>query len=140
MPKYDEDQSSYYSHVQDQVTVLCIPVTKTGDRLEMLGAVMESLAYEGYRELYTSYFENILPYRYLQSDESAEMLNLVYECINFSFVGMHNVTNVGWSTMLRSMARDEINLTSSMLASSAKNAAQKVDEFNAIYRELSQKK
>ena len=139
MPKYDEDQQRYYSHVQDQVTVLCIPITKTGDRLQMLGAVMECMAYEGYRELYTSYFENILPYRYLQSNESAEMLDLVYECIDFSFVGMHNVTNVGWSTMLRSMARDEINLTSSMLASSARNAAQSVEEFNAIYRELSQK-
>lgn len=138
MPKYNESQKNYYSHVQDQVTVLGIPKTKTGDELTMLGAVLECMAYEGYREMYSAYFENVLPYRYLQSVESTEMLNLVYESIDFSFVGMHNVTEIGWSVMLRNMARDEINLTSSLLASSAKDGAKKVDEFNATYRELSQ--
>lgn len=138
MPKYNESQKNYYSHVQDQVTVLGIPMTKTGDELTMLGAVLECIAYEGYREMYSAYFENVLPYRYLQSVESTEMLNLVYESIDFSFVGMHNVTEIGWSVMLRNMARDEINLTSSLLASSAKDGAKKVDEFNATYRELSQ--
>ena len=136
MPKYDENQMYYYSHVQDQVTVLAIPMTKTGDKLEMLGAVMEAMAYEGYRELYTAYFENILPYRYLQSPESTEMLNLVYEGIDFTFNGMHDVTQGGWSTLLRNMARDEINLVSSMLASNAKNCEKNVEEFNESYREI----
>ena len=77
---------------------------------------------------------NILPYRYLQSPESTEMLNLVYEGIDFTFNGMHDVTQGGWSVLLRNMARDEINLVSSMLASNAKNCEKNVVEVNDNYR------
>ncbi len=138
-PKHDANQASYYSSVQDQVTVLAIPITKSAERCEILGAVMEVLAAEGYNEMYRSYFENILPYRYLQTPESGEMLNLMYESSNFGYLGMALSTRYQWGPILRAIMASEVNMIASKMSDAATEVPKQLEETNNLYIDLNQR-
>ena len=137
-PKYDKNQAEYYSHIQDQVTVLAIPISKSAERCQMIGAVMEALAAEGYKEMYKSYFENILPYRYLQTPESGEMLTLIYESSNFGYLGMAISNTFQWAQVLRGIMASEVNMVSSKMATAATDVPKQLEETNNFYIELNQ--
>ena len=140
LPKYDELQQSYYTNVQDQVTVLAVPRTVAADDREMIGAVTESLAYEGYRHIYPAYFESTLPPRYLKNPQSAEMLRLIYESSNFVMVYQGLATEVGWTTLVRNMIRDKANTVSSALAGAEEGIPEALNKINGKFRELANKK
>lgn len=140
LPKYDELQQSYYTNVQDQVTVLAVPRTVAADDREMIGAVTESLAYEGYRHIYPAYFESTLPHRYLKNPQSAEMLRLIYESSNFVMVYQGLATEVGWTTLVRNMIRDKANTVSSALAGAEEGIPEALNKINGKFRELANKK
>jgi hypothetical protein len=125
--------------VQDQVTVLAIPITKSAERCEILGAVMEVLAAEGYNEMYRSYFENILPYRYLQTPESGEMLNLMYESSNFGYLGMALSTRYQWGPILRAIMASEVNMIASKMSDAATEVPKQLEETNNLYIDLNQR-
>lgn len=138
IPKYNETQSNYYTHVQDQVTSMAVPSNVGAERRAMLGAVLESLAEEGYRYLYSAYFERVLPYRYLQSPESKEMLQLIYESVHFGMMEQSMAVS-GITPLLRDIIASEVNMVSSKMASAAKNAPDEVQAVNDAYRELYRK-
>lgn len=81
MPKYDENQESYYTHIQDQLSVMSIVSTVPEDDLPMMGAVMELISAMSYKYVYNAYYKTALSYRYLQNPESVVMLDLIYRCI-----------------------------------------------------------
>lgn len=139
LPKYDENQDHYYTNVQDQVTVMSVPKTLPVSDREMIGAAFEELAYEGYKEIYSAYFESALSYRYLKNPESVDMLKLIYESSNFVMVYQGLATNVGWTTMIRNMIRDKSNSVSGQLAGVAKGIPAALEEINGKFRELQEK-
>lgn len=79
MPKLDEAQEKYHSHVHDNVDSFCVPLTTYDAELEMVGAVMEAMASEGYRTLMPAYYETALKTKYVSDEQSVEMLDLVIE-------------------------------------------------------------
>lgn len=79
IPKLDETQTQYHSHVHDNVDSFCVPLTTTGDDLSMVGALMEAMASEGYRTLMPAYYETALKTKYVSDEQSVEMLDLVIE-------------------------------------------------------------
>lgn len=135
IPKYEAAQDGYFTHVQDQVTAMAVPSNVAPARRDMVGAVMESLAEEGYRYLYAAYFEKILPYRYLQSQESVEMLQLIYESVGFGIVEQE-MAGGQITTMLREIISAEVNMVSSKMESVTRNAPDMIREVNDAYREL----
>lgn len=136
LPKYDTNQQNYDTYLQDQVTSIAIPSSKTEERRNMLGAIMEALAEEGYKNMYYTYFEDVLPYRYFNTMESVEMIQLIYENCNCAFVAMNSAMEFGWGSMLREIAASELNTTASRLASVQDKLPDEVEEFNDLYREL----
>ncbi|MBQ4605453.1 MAG: hypothetical protein IJB15_02030 [Clostridia bacterium] len=78
MPKLDEAQE-YKTYVQDQYTSLAVTTTVAPDRQPMVGAFMEVLASESYYTVYNAYYETALSKKYLQNEESVEMLHLIYD-------------------------------------------------------------
>ena len=99
---------------------------------------MEALAAEGYKEMYKSYFENILPYRYLQTPESGEMLTLIYESSNFGYLGMAISNTFQWAQVLRGIMASEVNMVSSKMATAATDVPKQLEETNNFYIELNQ--
>lgn len=135
LPKYDENQDSYGTYIQDQVTALALPVTTSEDDVEMMGAVMECLASESYKQTYTAYFENALSYQYLQNPESVEMLKLIYESVGFSAYFTCYATEIPWNVVMRNVASMEFNTVSSQLDAYG-DINKRVAEYNQKLREL----
>jgi hypothetical protein len=85
IPKLDKEQSSYYTCASDAYSMLSIPITEPEDKLAMVGATLELLAAESYRSVTPAYFEVIMKYRYLTTDEDARMYDKVLAGVRYNF-------------------------------------------------------
>ena len=81
MPKYDEAQAKYKTLLHDQFTVMAIPTTVTGDRLDEMSAVLECMAAEGHKLVRPAYYESALRYKYMKDPESWEMMDIIIDHI-----------------------------------------------------------
>lgn len=81
VPKYDEAQEKYYTYLHDQFTSFGITsvLAKDPERVQMLGAVLEAMALESYKEVVPAYYDTALKGRYLQDSDSWRMLDMIYE-------------------------------------------------------------
>ena len=77
MPKYDETQKEYHTMLHDRFTVIAIPTTAQGDRLDMLSAVLEALSSTGYQIVKPVYYEETLRTKIAQDPQSSIMLDLI---------------------------------------------------------------
>ena len=93
MPKLTKEQAKYKTYVQDQVSAFGIS-SAIGDenRQIMLGAVMESLAYNSYKIVRPAYYDSALSLRFMQDPESRAILDIMFETIAFDYT---YVTDVG---------------------------------------------
>jgi len=135
LPKYNAKQKDYRTYLQDQFTLIVVPTTITGERAKVVGATLEALASESYKQTYTAYFETALSYQYLQNKESVEMLNLIYESVGFEALYAMLVTDVPFSVILRNVASSEVNTVSNQIAS-YQFAAEKTDEYNQKLKDV----
>ncbi len=78
VPKYTEDQPTYYSFVHDSFSAYAIPATAQKADLETYGQVLEKLASEGNRTVKQAYFETALKGQYSGDNaKSWDMLNMI---------------------------------------------------------------
>ncbi len=95
MPKLYEVQKDYHTYVQDQVTSFGISgAIADGNRLALLGAVMESMAYHSYNLVRPAYYENTLSLRFMQDPQSQDILNTMFETVAFDYTYMTNAANI----------------------------------------------
>ncbi|MCQ2430464.1 MAG: hypothetical protein MJ192_09050 [Clostridia bacterium] len=86
LPKFDKAQPAYHSYVQDQVSCFGISSgVKDEARREMCGAVLEALAYHSNLMIKPAYYDSVLSLRFMQDPESKEMLDLIFDTIDFDF-------------------------------------------------------
>ncbi len=81
MPKYNTDQKEYYTHTQDQLSVMAIVSSVAKEDLPVMGAVMDQISFYSYQEVFPAYYETALSYRYLQNNQSKIMLDLIYNSL-----------------------------------------------------------
>ena len=77
MPKYDETQKEYHTMLHDRFTVIAIPTTAQGDRLDMLSAVLEALSSTGYQIVKPVYYEETLRTKIVHDPQSSVMMELI---------------------------------------------------------------
>ncbi len=93
MPKLTKEQAEYKTYVQDQVSAFGISsAIGDEDRQAMLGAVMESLAYNSYKIVRPAYYDSALSLRFMQDPQSRAILDTMFETIAFDYT---YVTDVG---------------------------------------------
>ena len=93
MPKLTVEQTDYQTYVQDQVSAFGISsAIGDEDRQYMLGAVMESLAYNSYMTVRPAYYDSALSLRFMQDPQSRAILDTMFETIAFDYT---YVTDVG---------------------------------------------
>lgn len=96
MPKADENQASYLSHVDSRCPVLSIPIVNKN--VELAGFALEALC-ENSDALVKSYYETCFSSKYTRDEESYEMLLLATENrrydmgIAFNFGGVRTSVN-----------------------------------------------
>ena len=96
IPKYDEHQENYHSYVQAEVTSFGISAgVGDPDRQEKCAATLEALAYYSNLLVRPAYYETVLSERYMQDPESVEMLDLIFDTLDFDFASC-------WSDILGS--------------------------------------
>ena len=86
MPKLNAEQADYYTYVQDQVSAFGVSAAIADeDRQAMLGAVMESLAYNSYVIVRPAYYDSALSLRFMQDPQSRAILDTMFETIAFDY-------------------------------------------------------
>lgn len=81
MPKLNEEQSEYRTFLHDQFTAFAVCHPVDDDRAEMLGAVLEYMAYSSYLNVVPVYYNVALKSKYMQDTASWDMLDMIYEKI-----------------------------------------------------------
>ncbi|MBQ7923475.1 MAG: hypothetical protein IJ325_13035 [Clostridia bacterium] len=76
-PKFTEDQDRYYS--LDWTGALAVPSTIKNK--ELVGAVIEYLAWESGNEVVPTYYNKLLKTRYSADPETREMLELIFDTV-----------------------------------------------------------
>ncbi len=80
MPKRDASQSDYATSVQVfHCAVISIPVTCVGKDLDATCYALEAMAFLGNKLVKPEYYERTLKRKNLTDDESAQMLDLIFE-------------------------------------------------------------
>ncbi len=86
MPKLTKEQKEYRTFVQDQVTAFGISAA-IGDakRQAVLGAVMESIAYNSNKIVRPAYYDSSMSLRFMQDPQSRQMLDMMFEVLAFDY-------------------------------------------------------
>lgn len=74
-PKYNEEQDDYYSDVHDIMRLMVIP--KTCKDVDAVSAVLEEMAFVGYTDVLTPYYNVVMKNKYSRDSVSAEMLDII---------------------------------------------------------------
>ncbi len=135
IPKYDENQDEYYTHVQDQLSVMGMVATVSEDDREIIGTVMEKISEQSYANVYPAYYENALSYRYLQNEESVEMLDLIYQSIKIegAFIYSGQFAFLG---KLRGIVAGDANRAASTLKTYQRTMGKSAENLNTALEKI----
>lgn len=136
LPKYDEAQSEYRTTPQDAYSL--VSVTTTVSSPELVGAVLEVMGSESYRQVRPAYFEKTYKYKYLDAPDDAEMFDLVIDSISYDFgVVNSNALSDPGQTFRKYMVQGTESV-SSVLAATEKMHKKKLTAVLEKYQELGQ--
>lgn len=121
LPKWDEEQSNYYTFVHDQYSVGGIPVSVQDP--SMVSAVMEAMAAESYRYVTPAYYDLVLNGKYIRDPDSAEMLEIAMDGVKIDFGWIHTYS---LSSCSQALLRDILYNTKTANFSSTYAKYQKV--------------
>lgn len=139
IPKFSAQQKNYYSYVQDQVSSFGISaVVGDEDRQEELAAVLECLAYHSYKLVRPAYYDTSLSSRYMQDPQSKEILDLIFDSLNFDFSS--SCSNILTGNVIRDNLRPILSNTTNRVASAtrswSKSVTNALKRFNKSLNEL----
>jgi len=92
LPKYDENTPKYYTPVNQNTSMIIVPVTAANT--ERTSIITEALAAEGYRNIIPAYYEINLKTKHARDDESAAMLDFIRDGAICDY-GVFDVTIMG---------------------------------------------
>ena len=102
-PKYNEAQENYLTSMQTEwSSILGVPVTVTGDALEMTGVLLEALSALSHTTTYPTFIEDIMQSKNAPDRESAEILKMIHENIIYDIFGVFNIgdlANTVWQNL-----------------------------------------
>lgn len=77
IPKYEESQTVYSVYAYPFFPLLSVPITVSGEELEMAGVILEALSEESYRKLTPTFYDLAISGKYTRDEGSVEMLDLI---------------------------------------------------------------
>ena len=138
MPKYDENQKQYRTLLHDQFTVICIPTTVKGDRLDEMSAVLEALSSTSYKTVKPAYYETTLRTKIAQDPQSAEMMDIIINNIYIDAGIIYtNVLSTFHDKFRQIMGTGKNNVTSqfkSVSKMAARALIRMIEKLDAIQR------
>lgn len=86
MPKLNDSQEKYYAGYTDMPFV--IPMT--APNLDRTGLIIEAMSAEGYKKIFPAYYEIALKNKYLQDEESIQILDIINQSRMLDFAYMYS--------------------------------------------------
>jgi hypothetical protein len=91
MPKENEQQDNYISYAQPWVvSIPYVPVTNTGDTLDMSGVLIDAMAAYGYDYLRPAVFDNVIQLKGARDEKSGQIIDMMFENITFELTSILN--------------------------------------------------
>ncbi|MCL2814834.1 MAG: ABC transporter substrate-binding protein [Oscillospiraceae bacterium] len=114
IPKYDETQKNYVNTVSvTMASALSMTVTLNGELLDRAAIIADALSEESMHILTPAYYELQLKRKLTRDDESAEMLDIIFENRIYSTVQLYNWGGI-ISTVCGMLTSNNRNFVSSM--------------------------
>ncbi len=110
LPKMDMSQKDYYAGCHDKLFSIPTTIRNT----ERVGAILEAMAYAGYKHILPAYCETTLKTRLATDPECGEMLNLIFEkqVISFAYLLNRQVSGGGIQINLIPQTTQQNNVAS----------------------------
>ena len=132
LPKYDENQDSYYTTISGGNGMLGIPVD-VRDR-DMTGLVTEALAIESYQNIRPAVLETVMIGKLLRDDESVDIFDMIISGIKVDFAFLY--TGKGYGRTLRDLLMKQSTDLSSYYA---EREAAAIDYYNEVIQSYLEK-
>jgi len=136
IPKYSEDQDTYYSQMHDGFTIACFPNTVKEDRADMLSAVLEAMSSVSYRIVRPVYYETALRTQIAKDPQSAEMMDLIINNIRIDagFVYSHSMGSFhqGFQQLVDSGKNDAVSRYKRMTSAAQRALDKLVTELDKL--------
>ena len=128
-PKYDEAQPDYLS--MDWGGLMCVPTTAA--YTEMIGAVIELLAYYSKDEVIPTYYGDILTGKLARDEDAVKMMDLLFDTICYEVGGNYFGFDAGFGDLFYCLPRLALKKKSTDFASwydkNEKSALKTLDRF-----------
>lgn len=127
-PKYDEKVEGYPSLVDAACNLFVVPVSVSD--ADRVSAVLEALAYYGWKDVLPAYYDVALSVKFARDDDSVEMLDIIRDNRSFD-IGYYcgplpmTISSTGWN-----LCKTEDHNFSSFYAASIDAAQVVVDQIN----------
>lgn len=127
-PKYDENVEGYPSLVDAKCNLFVVPVSVSDS--DRVSAVLEALAYYGWRDVLPAYYDVALSVKFARDNDSIEMLDIIRENRSFD-IGYYcgtlpmTISSTGWN-----LCKTEDHNFSSFYAANIDAAQAVVDQIN----------
>lgn len=84
-PKKSEAQAEYYTRVEAAHKTVTVPITQTGENLEMIGILLEALYCDAHNTVLPEYIETNLKWKNTRDAESQETVDMIIDAMVFDF-------------------------------------------------------
>ena len=101
IPKYEESQENYYSHLIFQTPVLVIPSSNSNP--DFAGAVLDAMAYVSDRDVTPVLFDVSVSQKRLRNDDSIDMLQIIKNSGSFEIGCAYGWTNTFYDAIRGSL-------------------------------------
>ncbi len=132
-PKYDEAQERYYSPAFGaEVSVL--PITLPEERYENVGILLEALCFASQQTVVPTYKEVVLKTKSARDNDSADMIDIVFESVSFDF-GINAWQNQVSSPLIQGIYSNRSGNVASTLASLKSSVESTIEKLVATVSE-----
>ena len=107
LPKWNEEQAEYRTHIYDQYSTFNIPKTVNPDRYEFIGIMMEALCAGSFREVYPAYYDVALKNKYASDENAAAMIDLIRNGAGMDLTFMFSDSFMRVSFMFRDLINNK---------------------------------
>ena len=139
IPRLTEDQKDYRSSLGHGFTVLAIPTTIKGDRMNSVSAVLEAMASASYNIVKPVYYETTLRTKLASDPKCSAMMDLIIDNLRTDAGYLYSVTFNQIYYGLRDAIEAKQNTIISTYAARAKKDAKNILQVNAKLAKLAEK-
>lgn len=134
LPKYSESQESYHTTPHDEYSALSVPVTV--GNADMVGAVLEVMGAESYREVRPVIFETAYKVKYLGDEASSKMFDSILDgaVYDFGYIFSNSINNP--VHLIRNYVRENQTGLTSRITMNAKVIEKLLNNFTEKFNEL----